>query len=199
MDFDPGKWEETAAAILAENERRRNAGMPRELTLKSLHPASARLVYNAALAVQAERILEVGTSAGYSTLWLGLAAMENDGMLLSLEIKPDFAEMARENVEAAGLADYVTVETCNAAEFLPSVCKRATFDFVFIDAEKSEYLAYFDVIWPHVQVRGSVFADNIVSHSKELAGYVKHVRELPNAVTNTVKVGNGLEWTVKLK
>lgn len=198
MGFDPDKWEETAAAILAENERRRNAGMSREFTLKSLHPASARLIYNAALAVSAERMLEVGTSAGYSTLWLGRAAMENGGMLLSMEIKPDFAEMARENVEAAGLADYVTVETCNAAEFLPSVCERATFDFVFIDAEKSEYLTYFNAIWPHVETRGSVFADNIVSHPEELAGYVKHVRELSDAVTDTIKVGNGVEWTIKL-
>jgi predicted O-methyltransferase YrrM len=199
MDFDLDSWEKTAAEILAENERRRDAGMSRELTFKSLHPASARLIYNAALAVRAEHLLEIGTSAGYSTLWLGRAAMMNAGMLLSLEIKPDFAEMARGNVEAAGLTDYVTVEACNAAEFLPSVCERATFDFVFIDAEKSEYLDYFDTIWPHVQVRGSVFADNIVSHSEELAGYVKRVRELPDAVTETLKVGNGVEWTVKLE
>ncbi|UCE27009.1 MAG: class I SAM-dependent methyltransferase [Candidatus Coatesbacteria bacterium] len=198
MGFNLTVWEETAAAILAENERRRDAGMSSELTLKSLHPASARLVYNAALATRAKRILEVGTSAGYSTLWLGRAAMENSAMVLSLEVKPDFAEMARENVKSAGLAEYVSIETCDAVEFLPSVCGEAKFDFVFLDAEKTEYLAYFDLIWPHVDTRGSVFADNVISHSEALAGYLKHVRDLADAATDTVKIGNGLEWTVKI-
>jgi predicted O-methyltransferase YrrM len=198
MGFDLAAWEKTAAAVLAENERRRDAGMSPELTLKSLHPASARLIYNAALATRAKRILEVGTSAGYSTLWLGRAASENAGMLLSLEVKPDFAEMARENVESAGLSEYVSVETCNAVEFLPSVCDKADFDFVFLDAEKTEYVTYFDLIWPHVETRGSVFADNVISHSEALAGYIKYVRDLTDAVTDTVKIGNGLEWTIKI-
>ena len=198
MGFDLAAWEETAAAVLAENERRRDAGMSPELTLKSLHPASARLIYNAALATRAGRILEVGTSAGYSTLWLGLAALLNDGTVLSLEIKEDFAEMARENVESAGLSEYVSIETCNAVEFLPSVCGKANFDFVFLDAEKTEYITYFDLIWPHVETRGSVFADNVISHSEALAGYVKYVRDLADAVTDTIKIGKGLEWTVKI-
>jgi predicted O-methyltransferase YrrM len=198
MGFDLDAWEKTAAAVLAENKRRRDAGMPRELTLKSLHPASARLIYNAALATRAKRILEVGTSAGYSTLWLGRAALENAGMLLSLEVKPDFAEMARENVESAGLGEYVSIETCDAVGFLPSVCDKANFDFVFLDAEKTEYMSYFNLIWPHVETRGSVFADNVISHSEALAGYVKHVRDLTDAVTDTIKIGNGLEWTVKI-
>jgi len=198
MGFDLDAWEKTAAAVLAENKRRRDAGMSPELTLKSLHPASARLIYNAALATRAKRILEVGTSAGYSTLWLGRAAMENAGILLSLEVKPDFAEMARENVESAGLSEYVSIEACDAVGFLPSVCEKANFDFVFLDAEKSEYITYFDLIWPHVETRGSVFADNIISHSETLAGYVKHVRDLTDAVTDTIKIGNGLEWTIKI-
>jgi len=198
MGFDLDAWERTADEILAEAARRKEAGVGPDLTLKSLHPASARLLFNAALATSARRILEVGTSAGYSTLWLGRAAVENGALVLSLEVKPDFAAMAQENVEKAGLSDYVTVETCDALEFLPAICAKADFDFVFIDAEKNQYRAYFDLIWPHVEVRGSVFADNVISHSDALAGYIKHVRELADAVTDTVNIGNGLEWTVKI-
>ncbi len=199
MTFNPGEWDRVGAEILAENERRRAAGMSPEFTLKSLHPAGARLLYNAALAARATRVLEVGTSAGYSTLWLGRAALENGGTVLSLEVKPDLAEMARRNIEAAGLSDYVTVETCDALEFLPSVHEEATFDFVFIDAEKRRYVTYFDLIWPRVRARGSVIADNVISHAKELIAYLERVRGLADAVTATVEVGNGLEWTVKLE
>lgn len=93
----------------------------------------------------AKAILEVGTLGGYSTIWLA-RALPAGGKLVSLELDPKHAAIARENVRRAGLAEVVEVRVGKALDLLPELAReeRPPFDFVFIDADKQNVPAYFD-------------------------------------------------------
>jgi predicted O-methyltransferase YrrM len=113
------------------------------------HQVSAcqgKLLTLLAMAARAKNILEIGTLGGYSTVWLarGLAA---GGRLVTLEVNPRHAEVARENLARAGLADVVRIVVGSALETLPALAEQGAgpFDLVFIDADKvgnAEYLAW---------------------------------------------------------
>ena len=72
-------------------------------------------------------------------------------------------------------------------------------DLAFLDADKESTQAYLDLIWPKLVVGGSVITDNAVTHRGELADFVRHVRSMPDATSVEVAVGNGIEWTVKVR
>src|SRR6185312_16294383 len=95
-----------------------------------------------AAAVQARRVLEIGTLGGYSTIWLARGAGP-DGRVVTLEYEPKHAEVARANVDHAGVGDRVEVLVGAALDTLPSVT-GGPFDLVFIDADKENNLAYLD-------------------------------------------------------
>jgi predicted O-methyltransferase YrrM len=122
-------------------ERSNKAGLPQI----AVAPNQGRLLHLLATIAGARRILEVGTLGGYSTIWLA-RALPDDGTLISLEIDPRHAEIARENLAAAGLADRASVRTGRAADSLAALAAQdaGPFDLVFIDADKqsnAEYVA----------------------------------------------------------
>jgi predicted O-methyltransferase YrrM len=114
-------------------------------------------------ATGARRILEIGTLGGYSTLWLA-RALPDDGLVLTLELEPRHAEIAKKNIDAAGLADRIELRVGPAAETLAALVKEnaAPFDFIFIDADKQTYPEYLD--WSlRLSKPGTVIvADNVV-------------------------------------
>jgi predicted O-methyltransferase YrrM len=122
-----------------------------------------RLLWLLAKAQRAALILEIGTLGGYSTIWLG-RALPPDGRLISLELEPTHAALARRNLERAGLADRAEVRVGPALESLEQLAgeRRGPFDFVFIDADKVGYPEYFG--WSlRLSRRGSlIVADNVV-------------------------------------
>src|SRR5208282_2131916 len=108
-------------------------------------PSQGKLLYLLAKAQGVRTILEVGTLGGYSTIWLG-RALPKGGRLLTLEVDPQHAEVARANVARAGLESKVEVLLGPALETLPQLLSehRGPFDFVFLDADKPNTRAYFD-------------------------------------------------------
>jgi predicted O-methyltransferase YrrM len=124
-------------------------------------PALGKLL---ALLVQisgARRILEIGTLAGYSAVWLG-RALPTDGKLISLEIEPKHAAVARRSIERAGLADRVEVRVGPALDSLAKLAGDPAFDMVFIDADKPSYPAYLDWALRLVRPGGLIVADNVL-------------------------------------
>lgn len=111
--------------------------------------------------LKAERILEVGTLAGYSTVWMASALPEN-GRIISLEASEQHAALAREAFERAGYADRIEVLVGPALETMERLELDAPLDMVFIDADKPNNINYFDWCLPHVRPGGLVLIDNVL-------------------------------------
>ncbi len=126
-------------------------------------PLQGRLLHLLARAVGARRILEVGTLGGYSAIWLG-RALPPDGRLLSLELEPRHAEVARANLARAGLAERAEVRVGPAAESLTALRRASTpaFDVVFIDADKVGYPEYLEGAIALSRRGTLIVADNVV-------------------------------------
>ena len=151
------KWllepDEALDAALAASEE---AGLP----AISVTPVQGKLLQLIAAAIGARRILEFGTLGGYSTIWLA-RALPAGGRLTTLERDPSHADVARRNLERAGVADRVEVLVGAALETVQSLAGE-TFDFTFIDADKPTTPAYFDWAVAHSRPGALVVADNVV-------------------------------------
>ncbi len=148
-------------------------------------------------ATKATSILEIGTSNGYSTIWLALAVKENMGKITTLECDSRKVKMALEHIKRANLENIVTIIEGDAKEIIKSFNQE--FDFIFIDAEKEDYIEYFDLAFPKLKVGGIIIADNVVSHSDSLKEYVDYVRANPNTQSVLIPVGRGEELTLKIR
>ena len=141
----------------------------REAGLRSIQvPAEVgRLLGILVRATGARRILELGTLGGYSAIHLA-RALPKDGRLITLEFDPHHAEVARENLQAAGLAARVEVRIGRALDLLPSLATEAPFDLAFIDADKESYPAYLDWCLRLVRPGGLIVVDNVIDRGRVL-------------------------------
>lgn len=124
-------------------------------------PLQGRLLNFLARLAGARRILEVGTLGGYSTIWLA-RALPPGGRLISLEIEPKHAEVARANVERAGLGDAVEVRLGRALDLLPAMAADGPFDLSFIDADKPSNPDYFEWALRYSRPGSVIVVDNVV-------------------------------------
>lgn len=145
--------DEVLTAALAAAEQ---AGLP----AIQVPPVQGRFLQLLARAIGARRVLEFGTLGGYSTIWLA-RALPPDGRLTTLELNPAYAEVARTNLERAGVGDRVDIVVGPASESLSSL-DGETFDFTFIDADKPSTPGYFDWSVAHTRPGGLIVVDNVV-------------------------------------
>jgi predicted O-methyltransferase YrrM len=140
-----------------------SAGLPNI----AVAPAQGQFLHLLARAVNARRILEIGTLGGYSAIWLG-RALPHDGRLISLEISDEHAAVARRNIERAGLGDKVEVRVAPALDTLAHLKadKEAPFDLVFIDADKRNTPAYFAAAMDLTRIGSLIVVDNVVRQGK---------------------------------
>ena len=148
--------------VLSSTER---AGMPPI----QVSPSQGKLLYLLARFGRARRILELGTLAGYSTIWMA-RALPPDGRLITLESDPAHAEVARSNLDRAGLAGRVEVMVGPALRTLPQLLSRGEqpFDLVFLDADKTNYAAYLQLVLPLTRPGSLIVADNVVRDGQVL-------------------------------
>ncbi len=134
-----------------------------ELPAIDVSPSQGKLLYLLASMQAAARILEIGTLGGYSTIWLA-RALPSDGELVTLELERKHAEVARENIERAGLLDCVEIMQGPAVDSLEALVKAGTapFDFVFIDADKESLAAYVSWTLKLTQKGSVIIIDNVV-------------------------------------
>lgn len=147
-------------------------------------------------ALGARRILEVGGSVGYSTIWFADAARDTGGEVISLENDPGKHEEQRANVEQAGLSRYTKLICGDASEILKTL--DGPFDLVLIDHWKALYIREFDAVWPKMRKGGVVMADNILyppGTQADMRAYVAHVRNAKGARSFTLDIGQGVEVT----
>lgn len=128
-------------------------------------PNQGKLLHLMARMRGAKRILEIGTLAGYSTIWLG-RALPLDGRMVSLELDPRHAEVARASLARAGLSDRVEVRVGPALDSLPGLAGEEPFDFVFIDADKANNAAYFGWALKLTRKGAVIIIDNVVRNGQ---------------------------------
>ncbi|WP_421143020.1 O-methyltransferase [Aeromonas dhakensis] len=142
----------------------------------------------------AQAVLEIGTSNGYSTLWLAEAAKRLGGRVTTIELDEGKRAMAAANFECAGLDPWIEQLAGDAGTLLPTL-PRAAYQLIFLDSDRRHYQAW----WPEIQrllaPRGLLVVDNAVSHREELAEWMAEVAQDPAFATALVPVGKG-EWLV---
>jgi predicted O-methyltransferase YrrM len=154
------------------------------------------LLFHIALASRAQIIVEVGTSYGFSGLHWAAALAITKGHLHTIDKDPKKFHSSRETFTRAGVVDAITNHLGDAREILTKIA--GPIDIAFIDADKPDTQMYFDLLWPKMQVGGSVIVDNATTHREQLKDFVAAVRARKDASSVEVAVGNGIEWTIKL-
>jgi predicted O-methyltransferase YrrM len=136
-----------------------DAGLP----AIAVSPAQGKLLYLLARTCGAKNILEIGTLAGYSTIWLA-RALPAGGRVLTLELDAKHAEVSRQNFAMAGLAEVIELRLGSALDSLPKLAQehRGPFDLIFIDADKTNIPAYFDWSLKLSRPDTVIVVDNII-------------------------------------
>lgn len=145
---------------------------------------------------RARRILEIGTSNGYSTLWLASAAREAGGMVTTVERAESKRQLAVANFARAGLEHVIHLLADDAGTVLARMANSST-DLLFLDSERSEYIAWWPDIRRILDDGGLLVVDNATSHAGELAPLMELVRSDELFATSLVPVGNGEFLAVK--
>jgi predicted O-methyltransferase YrrM len=187
----------------AEDEHRRTAvpGAPdanRDELLLSVGREAGMLLYLLATGGQCRRILELGTSYGYSTVWLGAAARTTGGKVMSLELKDYKIEHARQALTRAGLSTRVEFHAGDCLETLKTL--PGPFDFVLLDVWKDLYLPCFELVHPKLAPGAVICADNMLlpaSVRPQAEAYRARVRQAGDLDSVLVDVGNGIEISRK--
>jgi len=156
----------------------------------NLEPASAQLLSILVRASGATRALEVGTSNGYSTIWLAWSLAPAGGHIVSIDRNPDKHALARENLRRANLLDWVDLRTGDAAEIVRTLA--GPFDLVFLDADRRKFRDLLQLLLPKLAPKILAVADNVHSHPEEIAEYLKSISSLADFQHTIVPVGKGL-------
>lgn len=175
--------------ILSVMDQMRQAGN----TYLSVPASDGRVMRLLTESVNAQHVVEVGTSTGYSGLWFCLALESTGGKLTTFEVDSGRAATARKLFEQAGVARMVTVIEGDAHENVQKL--RSQLDVVFIDADKEGYVDYLDKVLPLVRPGGLILAHNVSAGMGD--GYVKRVTADPALETVFYNDGGGLSVTIK--
>ena len=184
--------------VLAANAA---AGLP----AIDVSPAQGKLLHLLAKAIGARRILEVGTLGGYSTIWLA-HALPADGKLVTLEVDPHHAQVARDNLDRAGVADKVEVRVGPALDAFAVLVNEeiAPFDFVFIDADKQNNANYVQAAIGLSRPGTLIVVDNVVREGRVLDAQsedamIQGTRQLFDMLANEPRLDATAIQTVGLK
>src|SRR5262245_16174149 len=157
-------------------------------------PATGQLINLLAKEAQAQTILEVGSSYGYSTVWLAEAARETGGKVISIEIHSAKQERARSAVQDARLSEFVDFRLGDARDTLAKMSESV--DFVLLDLWKDFYIPCFDLFYPKLRPGALIVADNMIfpeSARDHAEAYRKYVRSKPDINSVLLRVGHGIE------
>ena len=161
---------------------------------------SANFLNLAVKMINAKSALEIGTSNGYSAIWIAKALRETGGRLITIEYWEKRMALARENFKKTGVDDIITPVVGDAIEILADMKKedKLRFDFIFIDANKAEYIQYFDSFEPLLNKGGVIIADNILSHYKKTKDYVEQIMNNKNYQSQLLNFEAGMLLSEKL-
>lgn len=168
--------------------RDRIDGTPHLQRLRQIPAETGRFLAVLATLAPSGRLVEIGTSAGYSTLWLALACREIGRRIITFELLEEKSVLARETFSLAGVEDVVEFVGGDA---LKHISDYHDISFCFLDAEKSDYAKYYELIIPKLASGGLLIADNVISHADKLAGVVTRAQNDERVDALVVPIGKG--------
>jgi predicted O-methyltransferase YrrM len=171
-------------SLEAIDARDRTDGTPRARRLRQIPPETGKFLALLVASAPPGRVVEIGTSAGYSTLWLALAHRA----LTTFEIAPDKVLLARETFAQAGIADLVELVEGDSRDFLPGMSDVA---FCFLDAEKEIYADCYELIVPALVPGGLLVADNAINFRETLQPMLDRALSDPRVDALIVPIGTG--------
>ena len=177
--------------------RAHDAGEPdRLLRWRNVEPETAELLGLLVRAKRARNVLEIGTSNGYSTIWLGDAVEATGGSVVSLEIDAARTAIAAGHLESVGLRTSVDLRTEDAATALAAFADAA-FDLIFLDAERDAYVGYWPDLVRTLAPAGLLAVDNVISHAHDLVAFRATVDGDDRVTPAVVPVGAGVLLAVR--
>jgi predicted O-methyltransferase YrrM len=164
----------------------------RQLKMLNLERSTAELIHLLLLSSARKRVLEIGTSNGFSAIVIGATLEVIDGAvpLTTIERDPLKMSAARTNIAHANLSSIVHVIQGSATAIVNELA--GPFDCVFFDADRLSAREQLQILLPKLAPDVLLLADNVLSHPRELADYIEEVEQLPGFVSVTVPVGKGL-------
>lgn len=168
--------------------RDRQDGTPRPQRLRQIPPETGRFLALLAASVPEGTMIEIGTSAGYSTLWLALAGELLGRKIITFEVLPEKVALARETFRLAGVEHLVKLVEGDARQHLADFDRIA---FCFLDAEKEIYTGCYDAIVPRLVSGGLLVADNAINHRETLQPMLDRALSDPRIDALIVPIGKG--------
>jgi predicted O-methyltransferase YrrM len=159
--------------------------------MRNVTPETGKFLSFMATLTQAKNILEIGTSNGYSTLWLAESAANNGGQVTTLEYSGAKAELAKMNFEKSGMQKWIDLHAVDAGEFITRV-DADTVDLLFLDSDRTEYMEWWMDLKRMIKKGGLVIVDNITTHWSELKTFVDMVSSDADFSSFTISNGCGL-------
>jgi predicted O-methyltransferase YrrM len=178
------------AELFAHGERNDAVQQARGARMLNITPDTGAFLAVLVRATQARRVLEIGTSNGYSTLWLAEAAAALGGRVTTLEFAPDKWELAQATFARSGLAATITSVQGDAGGWL-AAAQTASADLVFLDADRSRYPAWWPDLRRVLRPGGTLVVDNAISHAAELAAFETMLRADDAFTCALLPVGKG--------
>lgn len=185
-----------AADVYATGCEHDRAQADRVARFRNLEPDTAALLGVLIRAARARQILELGTSNGYSTIWLADAAEATGGRVVSVDLDAARTALARVNLVAAGVIERVELRSEDAAHTLAG-SRDAAWDFVFLDAERPAYVGYVRDLVRSVAPGGLIAVDNVRSHADELGEFTALIEAEAGLTQTVVPIGAGLRLAVR--
>jgi len=145
--------------------------------------------------------VEVGTNTGYGAINMGIAFERTGGHLTTIEIDPGTAATARSHLAKVGLDKVVTVVEGDALKVVPTL--PAAYDFVFIDANKPDYLKYLKALEPKLKVGAVIVADNVIDYARQMPDFLEYIESSPLYDTQIIRASmqknDGMSVSYKIR
>lgn len=173
----------------AVDARDRRDNTPKLQRLRQIPPETGKFLALLAASAPPGEVVEIGTSGGYSSLWLALACRKRGDRLTTFEILEEKARLAEETIRLAGAQEHIRLVHGDALALLPEYGRIA---FCFLDAEKELYTPFFELIAPRLVSGGFLAADNAISHADELQEFLELARADARFDSLVVPIGKGV-------
>ena len=186
------QFDKTTQEILIELEKKKKE-------FWNISRTTAMFLYNFIVDGNIKNVIEVGTSNGYSGIWIAKALKKTGGKLTTIEFYDKRLNIAKENFEKCGVADIITTKQGDAATILEYLPEDFKIDFAFVDANKAQYVKFFRFIDPHLVKGGYIACDNVISHSTKVQSFLSDIGTNPDYENVVLPLPAGLSLGKKLR